>query len=59
MNTNMNTNMNTYIKSPINYTGGKYRLLNKIIPLFPENINTFVDFFGGRLMWELMLKQIQ
>lgn len=55
----MNINMNTYIKSPINYTGGKYRLLNKIIPLFPENINTFVDLFGGRLMWELMLKQIQ
>lgn len=36
-----------YIKSPINYAGGKYRLLKKIIPLFPKNIDTFVDLFGG------------
>ena len=38
---------NNYIKSPINYAGGKYRLLKKIIPMFPSNINTFVDLFGG------------
>ena len=36
-----------YIKSPINYIGGKYKLLNKIIPLFPKDIHTFVDLFGG------------
>jgi DNA adenine methylase Dam len=36
-----------YIKSPLNYAGGKYRLLNKIIPLFPQKIITFVDLFGG------------
>lgn len=36
-----------YIKSPINYSGGKYRLLKQIIPLFPTNINTFVDLFCG------------
>lgn len=36
-----------YIKSPINYAGGKYRLLDKIIPMFPNKINTFVDLFGG------------
>lgn len=36
-----------YIKSPLNYVGGKYKLLNQIIPLFPEEINTFVDLFGG------------
>ena len=41
--------MNPYIKSPLNYVGGKYKLLNEIIPLFPENINTFVDLFGGGL----------
>lgn len=35
------------IKSPINYTGGKYRLLPKILPLFPNSINTFVDLFCG------------
>ena len=37
----------TFIKSPLNYIGGKYRLLNQILPLFPENINTFVDLFSG------------
>ena len=36
-----------YVKSPLNYTGGKYKLLPQIIPLFPENISTFVDLFGG------------
>ena len=36
-----------YIKSPINYAGGKYRLLKKIIPLFPDKISTIVDLFGG------------
>lgn len=39
--------MTKYIKSPLNYVGGKYKLLKDIIPLFPENINTFVDLFGG------------
>lgn len=38
---------NTYIKSPLNYVGGKYKLLPQIIPLFPDKINTFVDLFGG------------
>lgn len=37
----------TYVKSPLNYTGGKYKLLKQIIPLFPENIDTFVDLFCG------------
>lgn len=36
-----------YIKSPLNYVGGKYKLLGQIIPLFPNNINTFVDLFAG------------
>lgn len=36
-----------YIKSPLNYVGGKYKLLPQILPLFPENIHTFVDLFGG------------
>ena len=35
------------IKSPLNYTGGKYKLLPQILPLFPNNINTFVDLFAG------------
>jgi len=38
---------NTYYKSPMNYTGGKHKLLPQMLPLFPENINTFVDLFTG------------
>ena len=38
---------NNYIQSPLNYTGGKYKLLNQLVPLFPKNINTFIDLFGG------------
>lgn len=38
-----------YIKSPINYTGNKFKLLKQIIPLFPKNINIFVDLFCGGL----------
>ena len=36
-----------YIKSPLNYIGGKYKILKDILPVFPENINTFVDLFAG------------
>jgi len=36
-----------YIKSPLNYIGGKHKLLNQILPLFPSGINTFVDLFSG------------
>ncbi|MDR1452681.1 MAG: Dam family site-specific DNA-(adenine-N6)-methyltransferase [Candidatus Margulisbacteria bacterium] len=36
-----------YIKSPLNYIGGKYKILNQILPLFPEKIDTFVDLFAG------------
>ena len=35
------------IQSPLNYTGGKYRLLPQILPLFPKDIHTFVDLFCG------------
>jgi len=38
-----------YIKSPLNYIGGKYKLLKQIVPRFPENINNFVDLFAGGL----------
>lgn len=36
-----------YIKSPLNYIGGKYKLLKQILPLFPSDIDTFVDIFSG------------
>nr|WP_321266709.1 DNA adenine methylase [uncultured Sulfurimonas sp.] len=35
------------IKSPLNYTGGKHKLLKQITPLFPAKIDTFVDLFAG------------
>lgn len=38
-----------YIKSPMNYTGGKYKILEHIIPSFPEKIDNFVDLFAGGL----------
>lgn len=38
---------NTFVKSPLNYTGGKYKLLPQLIDKFPKKITTFVDLFGG------------
>lgn len=31
----------------MNYSGGKYRLLKQIMPLFPDKVDTFVDLFCG------------
>lgn len=36
-----------YIKSPLNYTGGKYKILSQIFETFPERVHTFVDLFAG------------
>lgn len=36
-----------YSKSPLNYTGGKYKLLPQIVPFFPTNINNLFDLFAG------------
>ena len=35
------------IQSPLNYTGGKFKLLQQILPKFPQKISTFVDLFCG------------
>ena len=35
------------IQSPLNYTGGKFKLLPQILPHFPRHINQFVDLFSG------------
>lgn len=37
------------IHSPLNYTGGKAKLLPQIIPIFPKKIKTFYDIFSGGL----------
>lgn len=39
--------MRELIKSPMNYIGGKYKLLPQILDLFPSKINMFYDVFGG------------
>lgn len=38
--------MNTTKITPFGYYGGKYRLSDKLIPLFPEH-RTYVEVFGG------------
>lgn len=38
-----------YIKGPLNYTGGKHKILHNILPLFPEKISNFIDLFAGGL----------
>lgn len=35
------------IPSALNYTGGKYKLLPQILPLFPKDIDRAVDLFCG------------
>lgn len=36
-----------FIKSALNYTGGKYKLLSQIIPKLPREYERFVDLFAG------------
>lgn len=43
----MKFNKKYLVKSPLNYTGGKFKLLPQILPLFPDNINRFIDLFTG------------
>ena len=40
-------NNKKYVKSPLNYIGGKYKLLPQILPHFPNDISTFIDLFSG------------
>lgn len=48
--------LNEYYKNPFNYIGAKYKLLSQILPLFPNNITTFVDMFGGSAEVSLNVK---
>lgn len=36
-----------YIKCPLNYIGGKTKILDQLLPLFPDKISTFVEPFCG------------
>ena len=42
-----NIKIDSFVKSPLNYTGGKYKLLNQLFERFPNEYKTFVDLFGG------------
>lgn len=48
-NPQINFSTSGFIKSPLNYVGGKYKLLPQIFPLFPKesNVDIFVDLFSG------------
>lgn len=37
----------TWIKSPLNYIGGKHRILGQLLPLFPKDARLMVDLFCG------------
>ena len=36
-----------FAKSPLNYVGGKYKLLEQLTKRFPREVNTFIDYFCG------------
>lgn len=36
-----------FVKSPLNYTGGKHKLLPQITQFFPKDIKNFYDVFSG------------
>lgn len=40
-------NISELVKSPLNYTGGKYKLLTQLMDKFPKDIDTFFDIFSG------------
>ena len=42
-----NIEINGFAKSPINYTGGKFKILNDLLTKFPNGEHEFVDLFGG------------
>ncbi|MEG0361821.1 MAG: Dam family site-specific DNA-(adenine-N6)-methyltransferase [Longicatena sp.] len=41
------SNNNDIVKSPLNYTGGKYKLMPQLIEKFPNDIEIFFDVFSG------------
>lgn len=41
------TQIKNYISSPLNYIGGKARILDQMLPFMPTDIDIFVDLFCG------------
>ena len=46
-NKSFRTDIYSFVKSPLNYTGGKNKLLPQLTDRFPKDIDTFVDVFSG------------
>ena len=44
------------LASPLNYIGGKFKLLPQLLPYFPNDINELVDVFSGGLNVGLNIK---
>ena len=40
-------NNSNYLNNPFNYIGGKFDLIPQLLPLFPDNINNYIELFGG------------
>lgn len=36
-----------FVKSPLNYTGGKYKILDQLVDKFPKDVECFLDVFTG------------
>ncbi|MCY3067572.1 MULTISPECIES: DNA adenine methylase [Aerococcus] len=51
--------MNKYIKSAFNYTGGKYKLLDQLLPLFPLKYNRFIDLFAGSAVVSINIARLK
>ena len=47
---------NQIIKSILKYTGNKFKIINEIQKILPDNINTFVDLFCGSLTVAINVK---
>lgn len=45
--TSKNEDTRAFVKSPLNYTGGKHKLLPQISKFIPNDIDTFYDVFCG------------
>lgn len=42
--------MSNYVSSPLNYVGNKFKLLDDIIPLIPEDTTKIIEVFAGSAM---------
>lgn len=46
-NVHISSESSELVKSPLNYTGGKYKILAQLMDKFPKDIDMFFDVFSG------------